>query len=392
MKVGRVVRLLTDNKRKELLNGSDEKRKIMISIFYPTDEDTDESEQAYYMDLFSPCQKEFIKRFADRKNMRGQQVNASYLRSIKTNIYNNISISKKNIAYPVILFSPGLGMDRDCLIYAIEKLVSAGYVVFTIGHIYDADFTILPDGEIVEQAKHVSDPTPEEKEQLIDTRKEDILFLLDELKLLNSEDELIRERLDLDKVGIIGHSLGGAAIFKAASEDRRIKAAIMLDGSLQYFNLEKDISEGKRLYTPLLNFRRGTIDYGEEMKKTIEFSADKTDGEEFKKIIISRHQVLLKQIDEQKYLYEYLAGYKSFIKLKHSEHLTFTDWPVIYNQEMENGILPVKEAHKIISEITVKFYNEFLLGIKGDYTSFINSCPQICIIDKNGEQVHGGIL
>jgi hypothetical protein len=111
------------------------------------------------------------------------------------------------------------------------------------------------------------------------------------------------------------------------------------------------------------------------------------DGEEFKKRIISRHQVSIKQIDEQKNLYEYLAGYKSFIKLKYSEHLTFTDLPLIYNQEMENDILPIKEAHKIISEITVKFYNEFLLGIKGDYTRFIGSCPHICIIDKDGEQV-----
>lgn len=384
MEVGRAVRLLTDNNRKELLNDSDENRKIMISIFYPSDEESDDSKQAFYMDLFSPCEEEFIKRFADRKNVQGQQVSENYLRSIKINTYNDIPISKRNIKYPVIIYSPGLGMDRDCLIYNIEKLVSAGYVVITIGHIYETDFTILPDGKIVESTDKIYDF---KQLQLIDIRKEDVLFLLDELKVLNSEDELIKEKLDLNKIGIMGHSLGGAAIFKAASEDARIKAAITLDGSLQYFNLAKDISEGRRLSTPFLNFRRGTIDYAEEIKKAIEFNADKTDGEEFKKRIISRHQVSIKQIDEQKNLYEYLAGYKSFIKLKYSEHLTFTDWPLIYNQEMENDILPIKEAHKIISEITARFYNEFLLGIKGDYTRFIGSCPQICIIDKDGVQV-----
>jgi hypothetical protein len=121
VKVGRAVRLLTDNSRKELLNDSDENRKIIISIFYPSDEESDDSKQAFYMDLFSPCEEEFIKRFADRKNMRGQQVSANYLRSIKTNTYNDIPISKRNIKYPVIIYSPGLGMDRDCLIYNIEK-------------------------------------------------------------------------------------------------------------------------------------------------------------------------------------------------------------------------------------------------------------------------------
>ena len=185
----------------------------------------------------------------------------------------------------------------------------------------------------------------------------------------------------------MGHSLGGAAIFKAASEDTRIKAVVMLDGSLQYLNLTKELSEGKELNTPFLNFRRGSIDYSEEMKKAIEFNADKTNGEEFKKRIIMRHQVLLKQIEGQKQLYQYLAGYKSFIKLKDSEHLTFTDWPIIHNQELENGILLIKEAHEIISEITVRFYNEFLCGLEGDYRNFINNncCPQICIIDKYGE-------
>jgi pimeloyl-ACP methyl ester carboxylesterase len=204
-----------------------------------------------------------------------------------------------------------------------------------------------------------------------------------------NEDELIKGKLDLNKIGIMGHSLGGAAIFKAASEDTRIKAVVMLDGSLQYFNLTKEILEEKRLYTPFLNFRRGTIDYAEEMKKTIEFNVDKMNGEEFKKRIVMRHQTLLGQIKGQKELYEYLEGYKSFIKLKNSEHLTFTDWPVIYNQEMENDILPIKEAHEIISEITVRFYNEFLCGIEGDYRNFINSnrCPQICIISKNGESL-----
>lgn len=389
MEIGRIVRLLIDNTRKELLSGIDEKRKVMTSIFYPADHNLNEPKQSLYMDLFNPCPEEFIRRYAGEKNFEGQQVGESYLRSMSMNTYNNIPISKKAILYPVIIYSPGLGADRDSIIYNIEKLVSAGYVVFTLGHTYDAEFTILPDGKIIEQAAYIANSTMEEKEQLIDIRKEDILFLLDNLKILNSDDEFIKEKLDLNKVGIMGHSLGGAAVFKAASEDTRIKAIIMLDGSLQFVNLTKEILEGKRLHTPLLNFRRGFTDYSEEMKKAIEFNADKMNGEDFKKRIIMRHQVLIGQIERQKELYEYLTGYKSFIKLKNSEHLTFTDWPVIRNQELVSGILPIKEAHEIISEITVRFYNEFLCGMEGEYKNFIssNKCPQICMINKNGESL-----
>lgn len=386
MKIGRIVRLLTDNKRKELLNDVGKKRKIVISIFYLADEEYDEVRQAVYTDLFYPRKDEFIKKFADRKNMSGRKVSESYLKSIKINTYNNAPMNTNDTNYPVIIYSPGFGMDRDSSIYNIEKLVSEGYVVFTLGHIYDSDFTILPNGEIIEQDKNIDSCNLEELEQLINIRKEDVLFLLDELKTLNNEDEFIKERLDLNKIGIMGHSLGGAAVFKASSEDTRIKAVVMLDGSLQCFNLTKDILEGKTLCTPFLNFRRGSIDYEEDMRKAIKHFAATCDGEVFKKRITMQDEILIRQKGGQKELYEYLTGYKSFIKLRDSEHLTFTDWPVINNQELENDILTIKEAHEIISEITVKFYNEFLCGVEGDYRNFItsSSCPQICIINGDG--------
>lgn len=389
-RVGRVIRVLTDNKREELLKNTGEKRKIIVSIFYPSDEGIKENQKGSYINLFSPCEEEFINKFAAKKNMAGQQVDETYLKSIKTNTFNNIEISNREILYPVIIFSPGLGMDRDCLIYIIEKLVSEGFIVFTLGHIYETDFTILPSGEVINQIDRTDDFTFEEKEQLIEIRKEDILFLLEKLKVLNSKDEVIKGKLDLDKVGIIGHSLGGSAIFKAAREDTRIKAIVMLDGSLQHFDLVKDINAGKRMTTPFLNFRRGSIDYDEEMKKAIEFNESRTDGEVFKKRIVGRNKTLIGQIEGQRQLYEYLLGYKSFIKLKHSEHLTFTDWPVIYNQEFENNILSIKEAHEVISEITARFFKEFLCGMEGVYDEFIKSgsCPLICSINKDGEVVN----
>ena len=143
-RVGRVIRVLTDNKREKLLKNTGEKRKIIVSIFYPSDEGIKENQKGSYINLFSPCEEEFIKKFARKKNMAGQQVDETYLKSIKTNTFNNIEISNREILYPVIIFSPGLGMDRDCLIYNIEKLVSEGFIVFTLGHIYETDFTILP--------------------------------------------------------------------------------------------------------------------------------------------------------------------------------------------------------------------------------------------------------
>jgi hypothetical protein len=389
MILGRIVRLLTDTKRKELLNDVDEKRKIIVSIFYPAHESFKGSRQAVYMDLFYPRADAFIKRFAGRKNKLGEQLSEDYLKSIKINTYNNAPISRSIAKYPVIIYSPGLGMDRDSLIYIIEKLVSQGYIVITVGHIYDSEFTIVPTGEIIHQTKNFDDASLEEKEQLVDIRKKDILFLIDELEGINNEDTSILGALDLNKLGVIGHSMGGAAVFKVAATDPRIKAVVLLDAALHYVNLEKEINEGILLNTPLLNFRKGSIDYEEGMKKAIKHFAAISDGETFKRRIILQDQVLTRQRKGQKELYEYLSGYKSFIKLKDSEHLTFTDLPVIYNQALENDVLPIPEAHEVISEITVRFFNEFLCGTEADYRNFINSthCPRVCMIDKLGELV-----
>lgn len=75
--------------------------------------------------------------------------------------------------------------------------------------------------------------------------------------------------------------------------------------------------------------------------------------ENFKKRIITHHQIFAGQMKGQRQLNDYLDGYKSFIRLKNLEHLTFMGHPVINHQEWENGILSIKEAHQIISKITL---------------------------------------
>ena len=59
----------------------------------------------------------------------------------------------------------------------------------------------------------------------------DVRFVLDQLQEMNSHDNFWRNRVDLSKVGIVGHSMGGTVAAFAAREDARILAAVNLDGS-----------------------------------------------------------------------------------------------------------------------------------------------------------------
>lgn len=61
---------------------------------------------------------------------------------------------------------------------------------------------------------------------------DDVGFVLDQLSALNAGSPASRfaGRLDLTRIGVIGHSVGGAVAYNLALHDPRIKAAIDLDG------------------------------------------------------------------------------------------------------------------------------------------------------------------
>jgi len=211
------------------------------------------------------------------------------------------------------------------------------------------------------------------KEKLISIRKKDVLFVLDQLTNLNNEDEVMKNKMDLSKVGAIGHSLGAYSLFESFNEDERIKVLVMLDGSTQFIDLSKEISEGKKLKRPLLNFRKELNEYEERMKFFIEKNENKLDGETFKKLIVSQHHTVIKQEKGQEQLDQYLEeNYQSLIKLSKTEHVTFSDYFITNPELQDDKMLPIEEAHNIINNIVVAFLNEHLCKMNEDYTNIIN--------------------
>lgn len=380
MRIGRIVRVLEDKKRKEVLVDTNENRKVIISCYYPIDEMWKKKEQAFYKDIYSPKEDEFIKKFKEIVPLEDDQ-KENFLRNIPTNIYNDAPINDRNTAHPVIIQLTGLGSPRDYLTFNIEKLVREGYVVITIGHPYESMLTIFPNGEIVEPIQ--KELTQEDKIRLTDIRKDDLSFILDELNSLNQEDSVIKGRLDLNCIGVIGHSLGGAAAFKAAQVDKRIKALVLFDAALQLLNLETEITENKHLNTPTLNLRRGTYNYADSMKMFINYLKENSDDKTFKSQVILYDSVLRDSDIQQKYLFNYLSGYKSFVKIKSTTHMTFTDYSIIRGAKMESEELSVEKAYNLINDRTSRFFNEFLCGKKGVYSKELKEDEYITKIDDD---------
>ena len=68
----------------------------------------------------------------------------------------------------------------------------------------------------------------------------DVRFVLDTLLTMREHDPFWTGHLDLSRVGIVGHSMGGTTAALAAKNDGRIKAVVNLDGST-YPGLNADV-------------------------------------------------------------------------------------------------------------------------------------------------------
>ncbi|KAF4210833.1 hypothetical protein CNMCM5878_003774 [Aspergillus fumigatiaffinis] len=137
----------------------------------------------------------------------------------------------KGPKYPLVLFSPGLGNTRLLHSAMAQQLSSTGYIVVTIDHPYDAGIVTFPDNTTILAANITTDT------QIVDDlniRVRDVSFVLNQLRRPSIISKLIRGRtcgLDTSKVGIYGHSLGGATAAEAMLSDSRLKGGINIDGT-----------------------------------------------------------------------------------------------------------------------------------------------------------------
>lgn len=117
--------------------------------------------------------------------------------------------------YPVIIFSHGLGGSRNAAPYLGEYLAANGYVCFFLQH-QGSDESVWRDKPLG-QARMFLQQSLLVPSNFIN-RAEDIPFMIEELNRLNKQDPLLRNHLDLDNIGMAGHSYGARSTMIAAGE------------------------------------------------------------------------------------------------------------------------------------------------------------------------------
>ncbi|WP_309052600.1 alpha/beta hydrolase [Streptomyces sp.] len=134
--------------------------------------------------------------------------------------------------HPLVVLSPGFGMPRFTLTALAADLASRGYVVASVDHAYESSGTTVPGGRTLTcVACTVMEENDWTKGHLVTgARAADTRFLLDRLTGPRPAWRYA-SAIDPTRIGMAGHSVGGAAAVPAMAADRRIDAGVNMDGT-----------------------------------------------------------------------------------------------------------------------------------------------------------------
>jgi predicted dienelactone hydrolase len=231
-------------------------REVSVQVWYPAELSGDEKPIRY-------MRQDAGRAFAHFQDLPG--VLLDHLALVRTHAYLGAGVAQTGAPFPVITYSTSGLMSSHITLF--EELASRGYVVLCIGHPYWNPFVYGSGGEVIPfdgqneyyqawWAEADSAAVGEAKSQITLARTSaaqerahlrhnelmpvavddlrtwavDIGFVLDELEELNLGNGFLAGTLDLERVGIMGFSKGGAAAGQFCVTDARCKAGINLSG------------------------------------------------------------------------------------------------------------------------------------------------------------------
>lgn len=140
--------------------------------------------------------------------------------------------------FPVIIFSHGLGGSRENYEYLGRHWASHGYVSVHLQHL-GSDDAVWKNGAGMGRMEAMRKAAANPRNAI--NRPLDVSFAIDQLEKLNQEKSPFQKRLDLERIGVAGHSFGAFTVLatigqtflpRSAGESRmadpRVKAGIAM--------------------------------------------------------------------------------------------------------------------------------------------------------------------
>lgn len=352
-KIGTQTFHFIDDKREELFaEAPGGKRELMVQIWYPAQ---NTSGKPY---PFMPNASQLLKVELLSSAIGLPEMFMGYLKHIPTHSYANAEVARSSEAYPLVVLNHGFGMSKMYQTSQAENLASHGYIVASIDHTYSTFGTVFPDGTLTTLRTY--------EEQFVDKAyrdrvgkawTDDVLFTLDQLERMNAGEipSKLAGKMDLDHVGVFGHSFGGAASYDA-TYDSRITAGINLDGSLY----RTDQAGSSKPFMYMLAER--TFDLYNKARQNYAYS-----DEELEEMGANGREAFEEALQEVKVEAQHFANTAKLggqvVYIENTEHYNFTDLqllsPLFRFLNLTGSISPAR-ATSIVNAYTLDFFNKHL--------------------------------
>ncbi|GAB3493276.1 alpha/beta hydrolase family protein [Nocardiopsis coralliicola] len=230
------VHLVDEGRGHPWVPGADD-RDLMVTLWYPAEPTG--GERARYA---TPAVEEFLDGELEQAGLPSTAVDFA---GSRTHAAIGAPPSADAGRMPVLLYSHGFAQTRHQATAQIEELASRGYAVAALDHPYESSAVELPDGRVLRGANNAGmEATPMYREAIA-TRVADAGFALDALddaagggtggaRSGTAIPPEVAASLDLERVGMFGHSAGGLTAAEAMLADARIDAGVNLDASIAY--------------------------------------------------------------------------------------------------------------------------------------------------------------
>ncbi|MEV0192267.1 prolyl oligopeptidase family serine peptidase [Kitasatospora purpeofusca] len=216
--VGREILQLVDQDRPDPWVPSAGSRRLMVSMYYPAHAGT--GGPAPYMTAGA------ARAMLDFR-LPGNTVPTGVLTGVRT--WSATGARPQGGHYPLVVLSPGFVDARTAVTGLAEDLASRGYVVALVDHTYENTGTTFPDGRTL---PCVMCGVPKDWSQVDESRAKDVSFVVDRLTDRPHPAWRYARMIDRDRIGLAGHSAGGAAAVPALLSDDRFRAGVDLDGTM----------------------------------------------------------------------------------------------------------------------------------------------------------------
>ena len=258
--VGTTSFAFTDESRPEILTSDPEdSRLVYVQVWYPAGSTADRTRMPMWIDpeQITPA---LAKDFGVPEFVFG------HLGLIQSSSYLDAPFSEQETAFPVLVYSHGydIGFVAQNTVQ-MEGLASHGYVIFSVGHAYESSMVMDAQGQVIPVSKTQLDAFYQEDaetselyaktyyltgaeqiqaarawlavspvgNQSVQIWAQDTRFVLTQIERMNrgEVDSPFGGHLDTARIGVFGHSFGGATAFQVCAIDSRCKSAINLDGT-----------------------------------------------------------------------------------------------------------------------------------------------------------------